>query len=186
MICQCAKALAFGTAALWLMFPLLSSTHRFLAFLKGLAAVGLAAGFVFGASQEWLEPSSQIFAGLVVLGLLLLALPSALAFSGWNCRRHYHPVRLLVWLVVWLLAVSTAVLSPFAVLALLAGGAGALPAFGAAILAGVALQLAILVPFLLLSFASSFYRERLKQYLRMEIAAPPPVAPPPLVTTSTP
>jgi len=79
--------------------------------------------------------------------------------------------------VVWLAVGAIVVVTPFAVFAALAVGVEAAAGLGAAILAGVAVAFGSLLPFLLLSFANQFYRERLKQWLLVEVAASPPVLP---------
>jgi len=177
MLCQVVLSLAFGAAALWLTFPCLTSRYRFLAFLKAMLVLGFAASLAFATGQDWADVGGEVIAGFVAVGMLALVTAAALTLSGRNCRRRYHPLRLSLWLVVWLAVGAIVVLTPFAVFAALTAGVEAAAGFGAAILAGVAVAFGSLLPFLLLSFANLFYRERLKQWLLVEVATSPPVLP---------
>ena len=158
-------------AAVWLVGFSLAGRHRSLAFAAAfgvMLAVGLLSYLCnFGAvTLESLAPLS-IYYIMLALGLL-----APMSLSGWCCRKVYSPGRFMLWLFAWMLltpaaamvvlfggmALSTGVTTgPFALVHLLimvpfmtlAGGAY-----------GVALCISINLPFMLLVFRNSFYRER--------------------------
>ena len=67
---------------------------------------------------------------------------------------------------------------PFAIATLFANAGEIWMIFGAAILIGSGVTFSLALPFLVLSFTNSFYRERLRQLLRLEGADAPPVLTP--------
>ena len=108
----------------------------------------------------------------VAFGVGVISL--ALFLAGCLCRRRYRPVGLTLWSLVFLAGLWFAILTPFAVIAMLASG-GELPwlEFVGGILIIVAISFALVLPFLLLSFANGFYRERLKLLFPVLEAVPP-------------
>jgi hypothetical protein len=52
------------------------------------------------------------------------------------------------------------------------------------VLCTTGISFGLLLPFLILSFANAFYRERLKDLLHLGREAPPPVIAPPLPTAT--
>ena len=186
VFCQVARALAFGLAAVWLASPLLAANSRFFTFLKMLL---VQAGFTllaFASGQDWGGAGAEVLAALIYLGVFVLVLVAALNLAGRSCRHRFHPVGLSLHLLGWL-AVCFAVMSlPFAIFALIAGGGQVWAAFGIAILVSVAVQFALLLPFLILSFANDFHRKRLRQRLLRETpGAPPVLMPMPTPTPAT-
>jgi hypothetical protein len=63
----------------------------------------------------------------------------------------------------------------FFIVMALSSGPGPLGEMAVALAIISAVSLALLLPFLLLSAASAFYRQRLKEVLRLADAPPPPV-----------
>ena len=70
---------------------------------------------------------------------------------------------------------------PFFLIGMIASG-GNVPALALLGIVGVmaGIMFGVLLPFLVLSFANRFYRERLKALLHLGAAAPPPVLTPPM------
>jgi hypothetical protein len=181
-------ALAFGVAALWLLAPCLGRGHRFRTFLGILAVLVVFIVFSFAARAGWglgVEPIASLLdprhcaatahAGVMGLPFLVpLTMPApglaaALVLCGLACRGRYRPFGLYLWLflsllVVWvgvpvLLQVLCRVASPGSVEYALFIGSGPLM---------VAVTYATLLPFLILSSASPFFRERLKALLQVK------------------
>jgi len=168
------RALAIGFSAL--VFAAVS----LLSFVVGPAGEQLS-----GISQ--LEPAALLYLVLfwVVSGLVYTG---ALNLAGWRCRRLYNRVRVGLWMPLWLWAmwiVAGGVLG--GVVRLTSGGGfewlGLLVA--STILALV--SFAVVLPYLILSFTSSFYRERLWDLLRLPTTEPAPAAttPAPAVETAS-
>jgi len=105
----------------------------------------------------------------------------AVSLAGLMCRGRYGWLRLSLWLIVALVAVWMLVIGPFFIIAVVSGGGGA-PASAMFAAGGVAagFTFGVLLPFLALSFANRFYRERLKGLLHLGGAPPPPVIMPPM------
>jgi hypothetical protein len=183
LLCDAVDSLGFGAAAVWLLAPHLGGAGRFLTFLKMLVTQGGFTLLAYGAGQDWSTADFEPLGLLIPLGVLALALTAALSLAGCNCRRRFHPVRLLVWLAVWLVAGLTLVLLPFALPVVAMGGAEVLAAFGVSALAGTGISLAVSLPFLVLAFSNRLYRDRLSQLLRLAPATAPSSIPPKSVST---
>ncbi len=100
--------------------------------------------------------------------------------ADWICRERYRPAGLYLWLLVLLAALWLLIAAPFFIIAEISDG-GRIPwsEFFIPVLAVAAGNFALLLPFLILSSASPFYRERLKALLNVKPEAPPPLNSPP-------
>jgi hypothetical protein len=185
-------AWGLGLAALWLVASHFGSTTRFRAFLGGVA---LLAGFIvfsFAATAGWglgaepvaslLDPrhcSATASVGAIALPLFVpLVLPApvvavALALCGLACRGRFRPIGLYLWLLVSLLAgwIAVSALLYGCCHVVLPGVAGYNLFLGLGLLM-LAVTSATLLPFLILSSFSPFFRERLKVLLRVKSEAP--------------
>jgi hypothetical protein len=179
------SALAAGLGALWLLSNYLRRQHRFVTFLCVLFALAGFSSLAF-ASQQSLNLSSDTFRDGIVLLVAVLVSAAALSLAGLSCRSRYRPAGLYVWLLLLLAVIWLAVMAPFFVIAML-GSNGAIRwrEFFIPVLAVAAVNFAALLPFLLLSSASPFFRERLKALLHVKIEAPPVIAPVPEATLKT-
>ena len=167
-------ALAIGLAAVWLLSNYLKQSHRMLTFLCVLLALAgfsvLAAAAKQGLSLLSVE-SLQIG---VVLGTGVLASAVALSLAGLICRSRYHPLGLYLWLLVLLAGIWLLIAMPFFLIATVSSG-GNIPwsEFFIPVLAVATVNFATLLPFLILSSASAFFRERLKALLNVKPETPP-------------
>jgi hypothetical protein len=182
IFCQVARALAFGIAAVWLASPFLGGNSRFLTSLKMLLVQASFSLFTYICRQDWEGASGEIVAGLIYLGIFVLGLVAALSLAGRTCRRHFHPLGLSLCLFGWLIVCFVVMSFPFAIFAFVEAGGQVWVALGIAILISVGVQFALVLSFLILSFKNSFYRERLRQLLKLETPSVPPV----LTSTPTP
>jgi hypothetical protein len=171
---QVVHALAFGVVAIWLTAPYLASQFRFLAFLKMLLVQGGACLFVWLLQQNWSEFDDEQGAALISLGVLSLVVVGALCLAGFHCRQGFRPVRFMLSLGLWVLAGVALAVLPFALFAAVSQGAEVWLPFGISILVGAGVCFALLLPFLVLCLANHFYREGLRELLRMGVAAAPP------------
>lgn len=179
-------ALAFGLAAVWLLAPLLTRSHRFLTFLCFVPAFALASGLTILLRQNWGEDAPFMALQVIIFAAFGLGVISlALLLAGCLCRRRYSPVRFTIWCLALLAALWFVVTTPFVVIAAVASSNEApWGEFLGAIVVIVGLSFGLVLPFLLLSFANGLYRERLKQLFPMADPLQPAVAAPspPLAT----
>ncbi|MBI4023901.1 MAG: hypothetical protein HY360_02910 [Verrucomicrobia bacterium] len=173
------SALAFGIAAVWLLAPHLARRHRFVTFLCILPTLAGASALVCVIGQDWLGGEAATMVSVIsLLGIVVFVVSVAMTFAGWACRGRYRPFRLSLWLIAALLVACLAATSPFFVFALIASG-GRAPwlEFLGGMLAMAGVIFGTLLPFLALSFANSFFRERLKGLLHLKPMSPPPPFP---------
>lgn len=167
-------ALAFGLAAVWLTSHDFGRGSRFAAFL-GLVLV------LFGASsfvvlcrhlEHWdndARPAGE-FAGAASLAIAV-----TLALAGLLCRRRCGLLVLCFWVLVLVLPVWLAVIMLWLVIDAFSLGFSIDMHQIMVWIIGVGglakLSLAVLLPFLILSFANPLYRERLMNLLRPQADA---------------
>ena len=184
MFLELISALGFGLAAVWLLSSYLGWKHRVLGFLGIMLAQGVFSSLAYVIRQSWegLGVETLGLGVFLVVGVLVISL--ALTLAGLLCRGHFGFLRLSFWLIALLLAVWLLLVGPFFIIAMI-GGAGnvpmAVPFMVVAVAAGI--SFGVLLPFLVLSFANGFYRERLKGLLHLgDVQAPPLIiSPPPVV-----
>jgi hypothetical protein len=185
---QSVCSVAFGLAAIWLLGAPLARRRRVVGFglmALGFAAVGLLALVV---SQAWEELWSAVNSDREILWNVLFAAvlsggvyAGALSAAGRMCRKQFGVVRARLWVLFWLWPMWVVAVALLMGLNMVAFDEG-LPLMILPI-ASVVLTLisfALVLPFLILSFASSFYRERFKHLLRLPTVDPSPVPANPL------
>jgi len=172
-------ALAFGLAAVWLTSHSYGPRHRLLAFL-GMLGILAGCGILTAAvRQTWDSGLQETLPIGILLGFCVLVSPIALSLAGLSCRRRYRPAALFLWVLVWLTAVSFVFAAPFLVFAMLvSGGEAPWGQFIGGILIVAAVCLGTLTPFLVLSFTSAFFKQRLQELLRLGGNEGPPVLTP--------
>jgi hypothetical protein len=172
--------LGFGLAAVWLLSSYLCWKHRMLAFLGILLAQGGFSLVAFGVKQSWGEAGLETLQVIMALAVSALVMSVALSLAGLVCRGRCGWLRLSLWLITALVVVWLLVLGPFFIFSMIASG-GNLPltALFSIVAVATGLTFGVMLPFLLLSFANGFYRERLKGLLHLGGAAAPPVITPP-------
>lgn len=170
-------ALAFGLSAVWLMPGFVRQSHRFLTFL---AVLLVAAGFsavAYFSRLDWGGSSPEGFAFAIMLAMGVLISAASVIMAGLICRSRYRPLGLYLWAYAMMVVAWFVIATPFFLIALASSGGRLnwtelfLP-----VLAVASANFAILLPFLFLSSASPFYRERLKALLHVK-PEPPPVMP---------
>jgi hypothetical protein len=192
MLLQVPIALGFGLAALWLLAPYLGSGHRFRTFLGILAVLVISIAFSFAARVGWglgMEPVASLLdprhcaatanVGVMALPFLIpLTLPApglaaAMVLCGLACRGRPGSFRLCLWLFVSLLTVWVGVSAlVYGLWRIAAPGNVEYALFLSIGLLMVAVTFATLLPFLVLSCASPFFRERLKALLCVKPEVP--------------
>lgn len=165
-------SLAIGVTLLWLAAPMLI---RRPATVRILAAVVLMTGIVGLAIVSFGTTSSdEAMMFMAFLGFLSAALVLTPAAAARLCRQSYRPVAFMLWLAMWLIVGGVlAVLGFLAVLLSMNAGPSAseLPRLvqqGIAVGAILGVCLYVLhLPYLLLGFASPFFRARLQACLNL-------------------
>ena len=167
-------AVLFGLAATWLLSPYLKRRGRFLTFLGVLATMELFSLATCAAAQS---PDRDSNLGYILIGgaVVALLLSVAINLAGWSCRRQYDRRRFWLRLILW---ITTGWLAVFVVMSMIEKP-GPLLEMATAFAIFCAVSFGLLLPFLLLSFANAFYRERLKELLRLDDAAPRSALQPP-------
>ncbi len=171
-------ALALGLAGVWLLSNHLRRDHRLLTFVcvAPVLACFSILGFTCRQGADWL---SQETAGAVIaLGLASLVIALAMTVTGWFLRSRYRPVALYLGLLVGLAVFWLLCATPFFFFAELSSG-GKIPwsEFFVPMLVVVAVTFVTLLPFVVLSSANRFFRERLMALLNVVREVPSPAPP---------
>jgi len=169
-------ALAAGLAAVWLLSDFLRRRHAFISFLCVLLALAGFSALAFVSQQSGSLTPETLQAG-IVLAMGVLVSSAALSLGGLVCRRRYRPAGIYVWLFVWLAVIWLAIAAPFVLVIRASGGAIGWNEFIVFVLAVAMGHFAMLLPFLILSSASPFFRERFKALLHAKAETPPFIAP---------
>ena len=175
------SALGFGLAAVWLLSSYLGRKHRMLAFLGILLSQAAFSVSAYAFRQDWQGFGMETLQLGIFLVASVLVISVALTLAGLVCRGRYGWVRLSLWLVAALVVVWSLILGPFFIFMMITSGGNVPPQVLLQVVAvATGITAAVLLPFLLLSFANGFYRERLKGLLHVGDVAPPPVITPPV------
>jgi hypothetical protein len=171
-------ALAVGLAAVWLVSNYLRQQHRLVTFLCLLLALAGFSMLAFVSRQGLSLLTMESLQIGIVLAIGVLASSVALSLGGLICRGRYRPLGLYLWLLILLAGVWLVIAAPFFLIALIAsGGRIAWSEFFVPVLVVAMVNFATLLPFLILSSASPFFRERLKALLHVKPEVPPVIAP---------
>jgi hypothetical protein len=170
-------ALAFGLAAVWLVANYLRQSHRILTFLSVLLALAAFSALALVASQNVRSLNQIALATGIMLAVAALTTSVALSLHGLICHGRYHPLGHYLWPFLLLAGVWLAITGPFFLFVVIASG-GNVPwnswrGFFAPVFAMALATFATLLPFLILSSASPFFRERLQAIIHVKPAAPP-------------
>ena len=177
-----AYTLAFGLAAVWCLAGCVRWQHRGLTFL-GFGAVLALISFVAATALTW-NGGDTSEATLVLTLLSVLAISLTGGLSGWLCRKRSGLLRISVCYAVVLPVCWAAVLLPQYFSAITQTESVGLIVYLTAVGWGAVLSLALWLPFLVLAFANSFYRQRLEGLLDSK-ALPLPVMPEAAVTSES-
>lgn len=178
-IWQPVRSLFVGLAVVWLLLPKLTGTNRFLAFLKAWLALTISACFLAAISGGLNQAAPELAVTLVLIAVLPPGLIAALTLAGRFSRRHYSEPLLLFWLLLWLAAAVFLTVMPFVCIAAVVESSVVLGPAMTFVAVAIGVTFGLLLPWVLLSWISPFYRARLREWLRVETpstpAAPPPI-----------
>jgi len=177
-----ASAVAFGLAAIWLLGGALARRRVFGIGLLALAfaAVSLlalvASPFFWKQGLDWIGYAPETPYWLLLFAILNgLVYAGALNLTGWRCRQRLSGVRISLWLLFWLWPMWVVAMG-----LLMGAMREEMHSIEIALLPVPVIfsliSFGLVLPFLVLSFSSSFYRERLNALLRLPATAPAPIA----------
>ena len=164
-------AVLFGLAALWLLAgcSIFVRLGRWRSWFLSLAIMGLAAAICAlcqNVGEDAVNNGPTIW---ILLGFAVPTISVALALAGRWHGRQFRPLSFTLWTAFWLVASSLLALTPFFIGSEMSNS-GDIPVFelilAALVMAGIIL--AVVLPFLILSFSNSLYRERLGMLLHLE------------------
>ena len=168
-----AAALGFGLAAVWLLSNYLQQRYRILTFLCVGLAMAVFSGLAF-ISKAGLDLTGDMFVAAIGLAIGIGAGSVALAVAGLICRRRYRPFGIYAWLLGLLAVIWVLIAAPIYIFETMGtGGTIDWREFFVPVLLAAVLQFAVLLPFLILSSATPFFRERFKGLLNFKPEAPP-------------
>jgi hypothetical protein len=175
-LCQVVTASAFGVAALCLMAPQTKREHGFFTLLAVLFCLEMASLIFFLVSNDWDSDFGETFVFTIFLLIMNAVIVLSMFVSSIACRKKFAAFRVLFWSIGSILVFCILLSVPFAVLPLLfARGEFPWGEVAKAVLLMAGVTLIPIVPFLLLSFFSSYFRERLQLLLHRSQHVLPPV-----------
>jgi len=155
---------AVGIAAVWLLGHKIANRNRFTTFLLALAIMAIA-GLIGIISYGMTDLSTETVGVLMLLAVLAFTMLFGFVLAGWRCRKRYSNLRFMLWLALWCVVVCVASILVFYSIML----AIARPSIS---LFTILLQLSIVglvfglcayvivLPYMILAFRSSFFRQR--------------------------
>jgi len=182
---------SFGLGAMWLLGAALGRRGRaagIVVMTLAFAAVSLLAFWASPLGEEMLNqlPSTPdvLWCSLLFALLSGLVYTAALNLTGCMCQKRFGGVRVMLRLLIWLWTMWVVGMGVFAGVLRLAFSGGLDWREGLVWTMALALlSFGLVLPFMVLSFSSTFYRERLQNLLRLPASpSPPAVAAPPTVT----
>ena len=178
-------ALAVGVAAVWLLSDYLRRPHRFVTFLCVLLGLAGFSALAF-LCQQGGNFSPETFQFGIALAAAVAVSAVGLSLDGLICRGRYRCVGVYGWLFIWLVILWLTIAAPIFVARMIAGGGRiGWNEFFFPVLLVAAFHFAMLLPFLILSSASPFYRQRLKALLHVKPEVPPVMPPMPEASLKT-
>jgi len=161
-------ALGMGLAAVWLLANYLRRKHRLLTFLCVVLTMAVFSGLAYASRLDLSSPNEMKPAAFALaMGAGVSAV--ALAIVGLICRKRYRPAWIYVWVLGLLAVLWTLCAAPFYLNDVLGSSQQIdLSEFFTPVLTVALCHFAMMLPFLILSSASPFYRERLKGLLHVK------------------
>ena len=166
------NSMVAGITFLWLFTPKLGRYNPWTAFFLSFALI--AALFLVGiVSYLGLGFSQDAVVALAMLAVLALAMLLGFVLAGWHCRKRYGPVRFMLWLAIWMVAICLTSMLVFYSIAFMIQRIP-IPISTILVVAatvGLVLGLCLYVinlPYMILALRSSFFRERFYACLRLK------------------
>jgi len=180
MFDQLFVSLTMGISIVLLFGHRIGNRNRFVTFL--LAMVLMAGIGIAGAiSYSGLAFSPEVLGAAVVFAVLTLAMLLAFVFAGCCCRKRYSGLRFMLWLAIWTVGACTVIVLGYLGIMMIVfsimgsdipGGliSALLVALASSLGLGGSLYV-IILPFMILTLRSCFFRERFYACLRLKSMA---------------
>jgi len=167
------NAFTVGVTIVWLVSHKFVGLNRFVIFLLALIVLDLTyvlnifsfSGFAFDDETIMLTAFFCVAATATVFGFVL---------TGWRCRRRYTALRFMLWLAVWCIAVCVMAMFIYVAIAFVimsqSTPSGA-SFFVQILLVGLifgGIVYVLLLPFMIMAFKNSLFRERFYGCFRLE------------------
>jgi hypothetical protein len=153
-----------GIAALWLLGHKIANRRRFATFLLALAIMAVA-GLIGIISYGMTDFSNDGVAIIIILGVLAFTMLFGFVLAGRLCRNRYSNLRFMLWLALWCVVVCVA--STMAIYSIMFVISGFPVSIFRILLAFVPIGLVfglcayvIVLPYMILAFRCSFFRQR--------------------------
>jgi hypothetical protein len=164
-----------GIASLWLLGHKIANRRRFATFLLALAIMAVA-GLIGIVSYGMTDFSGEGLSILMCLGVLSLTILLGFVLSGRMCRNRYSNLRFMLWLALWCEVVCVASMLVFFSIAIAIYRSSIslseilFEFFPAALIFGLCAYV-IILPYVILAFRSSFYRQRFYDCFHLQAVA---------------
>ncbi|MGB2863669.1 MAG: hypothetical protein WBC05_10130 [Sedimentisphaerales bacterium] len=162
-------ALAIGMAVLWLLAYKLGNRNRFVSLLLALVVL-IAATIVSVVSyQAW--SSQAAFQVFVIQALGIVTMLLVFVLTGWRCRKRYGPFRFMLWLALWTMVISLVGMITYFLISVGPSVEELIEHISEVLVAGLILAICIYMlnlPFMILAFASPFFRRRFYAYFHLK------------------
>ena len=173
-----AMSLAMAWTVVWLLGHRLARGGRPASFFLTLILM-LAIGLWAHVGDYGFELDSVMLQSAIFFGIFALALLIAMGLARRCCRRQYRPGLFMVWLVLWMLLVPVALMTLVAGIMVITVSRQFNPVMLLGVLFAAAFTSGFLaaglylfnLPFMILAFKSSFYRERLQTVFGLQPVA---------------
>lgn len=176
-------SMALGTAALWLIAEYLKGFAGAVRFLLSFGTVVLvAASGILSYSAEFSNETALLLIFFIFLAGTWL---TAIVLTRAICRKRHGPTHLMLWLALWTILASMITTLAFRIAGEFVMSSGpSVPRTSELLsmifIVGPILGLGLYVlnlPFMILGFVNPFFRERLRNCLRLQPAAAPAMRP---------
>ncbi len=153
-----------GIASLWLLGHKIANRRRFITFLLTLVIMAVT-GLIGIVSYGMTDFSDEGLAILMCLGVLAFTMLLGFVLAGWMCRNRYSNLRFMLWLALWCEVVClTSMLVFYSIMQAIYRFSISLSeilfeVFPAGLIFGLCAYV-IVLPYMILAFRSSFYRQR--------------------------
>ncbi|MHC4395688.1 MAG: hypothetical protein ACYS1A_08535 [Planctomycetota bacterium] len=177
MLDQVVYWLIAGVAMLFLLGHKVGNHNQVVTFL--LALVVMSIPCVIGVvSYGGFEFSQEMAASVIMFAVLTLTMLVGFILAGWQCRKCYSSSRFMLWLAVWIWVASVVFVLSYIGFLLTAVSYFALSLSKLVIIILMSslvisvCSYVLLLPFMILAFRSSFFRERFFACLCLPLIAP--------------
>jgi hypothetical protein len=153
-----------GIASLWLLGHKIANRSRFITFLLALAIMAIA-GLIGIISYGISDFSNEGLAILICLGVLAFTILLGFVLAGWRCRKRYSNLHFMLWLALWCVVVCVAGMLVFysIMFTIDRPSISLFTILFQLLTVGLIFGLCayvIIVPYMILAFRSSFFRQR--------------------------